>query len=421
MPLTRSFSALMQHHAAVDPVFGAALLREGIDTMLSGDVDTGRAILRDYIKGRIGFEKLGEATGTQPKSLIRMFGPRGNPQATNLFNVLSYLQKQAGLQLHVTAGLPGSDVDGPVRLKELVTRKALPESAGNPTITKTDVLRALQTDTDRLFPAPPLIKASTGIVPRDQETDLARQIIQTTGRAIIVHADAGVGKSVFATRIGQALPEGSVCILYDCFGNGLYRNASGYRHRHKDALVQIANELAGQGLCYPLIPSVNADATDYMRAFLARVKASIAALRAVSFDALLCIAIDAADNARMAANEIGETRSFARDLLREEMPEGVRLVVLCRTHRRQLLDPSPQALCLEIKPFSRAETAVYLRQAFPDASDHDVDEFHRLSSQNPRVQATALRGKHRFPKFCALWGRTRRVSLIRLHTCWRKP
>jgi hypothetical protein len=63
-------------------------------------------ILRHYIKATIGFEKLGEATATPPKSLIRMFGPRGNPQATNLFSVLGYLQKQAGLQLHVTAG-PG--------------------------------------------------------------------------------------------------------------------------------------------------------------------------------------------------------------------------------------------------------------------------------------------------------------------------
>ena len=69
------------------PAFGEALLREGIDTMLAGDVDTGKAILRDYIKATIGFEKLGEATGTRPKSLIRMFGPRGNPQARNLFGV----------------------------------------------------------------------------------------------------------------------------------------------------------------------------------------------------------------------------------------------------------------------------------------------------------------------------------------------
>jgi hypothetical protein len=42
-----------------------------------------------------------EATGAPPKSLIRMFGRRGNPQAKNLFNVIGYLQKRAGLQLHV--------------------------------------------------------------------------------------------------------------------------------------------------------------------------------------------------------------------------------------------------------------------------------------------------------------------------------
>lgn len=36
-----------------------ALLREAIDTMLAGDVDTGRAILRDYINATVGFEKLG--------------------------------------------------------------------------------------------------------------------------------------------------------------------------------------------------------------------------------------------------------------------------------------------------------------------------------------------------------------------------
>jgi hypothetical protein len=101
---TRSFEELAQRHAVEDPAFGEALLREGIDTMLAGDVDAGKAILRDYIKATIGFEKLGEATATPPKSLIRMFGPRGNPQARNLFSVIGYLQRQAGVQLHVTPG-----------------------------------------------------------------------------------------------------------------------------------------------------------------------------------------------------------------------------------------------------------------------------------------------------------------------------
>jgi hypothetical protein len=61
-------------------------------------------LVRDYIKATVGFEKLGEATATPPKSLIRMFGPRGNPQARNLFGVIGYLQKQAGVELHVEAG-----------------------------------------------------------------------------------------------------------------------------------------------------------------------------------------------------------------------------------------------------------------------------------------------------------------------------
>jgi len=66
--------------------------------MLSGDVDTGKTILRDCIKATVGFEKLGEATDAPSKSSIRMFGPRGNPQAKNLFNVIGYLQKRAGVR-----------------------------------------------------------------------------------------------------------------------------------------------------------------------------------------------------------------------------------------------------------------------------------------------------------------------------------
>ena len=101
MALTKSFKELVQRRVATDADFGEALLREGIDTMLTGDIETGKAILRDYIKATVGFEKLGEATATPAKSLIRMFGPRGNPQARNLFGIIGYLQKKAGIELHV--------------------------------------------------------------------------------------------------------------------------------------------------------------------------------------------------------------------------------------------------------------------------------------------------------------------------------
>lgn len=99
MSQPRRFNYLVQHHVAADPAFADALLREGIEVMLKGDIDTGKTILRDYIKATVGFEQLGAAIDTPPKSLIRMFGPQGNPQAKNLFSVIGYLQNRAGLQL----------------------------------------------------------------------------------------------------------------------------------------------------------------------------------------------------------------------------------------------------------------------------------------------------------------------------------
>ena len=103
MVLTRDFKELVQSRVSADADFACSLLREGIETMLAGDVDTGKAILRDYIKATIGFDTLSQMTETPAKSLIRMFGPSGNPQARNLFTIIDHLQKQAGVAFHVTA------------------------------------------------------------------------------------------------------------------------------------------------------------------------------------------------------------------------------------------------------------------------------------------------------------------------------
>lgn len=285
--------------------------------------------------------------------------------------------------------LPDADADAPTQLKELVTRRALSEGERRPTITRADILRVLKTDEKGLFPAECLIAEIGDAVPREQEPDLIQEIIQARA-PVIIHASGGVGKSVFASRIGRTLPPGSACVLYDCFGNGQYRSAAGYRHRHRDALVQIANELAGRGLCHPLVPTLHADASAYIKAFVYRLTQASILLRRIDPESLLCVVIDAADNAQMAAEEIGETRSFVRDLIRIGIPDGVRLVFLCRSHRQHHLDPPADAVSIELCSFSRNETDAFLRKTFPDANRHDGDEFHRLSSHNPRVQALAL-------------------------------
>jgi DNA-binding phage protein len=101
MALTKKFDDLVQKRIARHAGFSDALLREAIDTLLSGDVDTGKSILRDYIKATTGFERLSAATDVPAKSLIRMFGPNGNPQAKNLFGVIAHLQSEAGVELKV--------------------------------------------------------------------------------------------------------------------------------------------------------------------------------------------------------------------------------------------------------------------------------------------------------------------------------
>ena len=105
MALTRDFKETIQARVERDPAFREELLREGVECLLSGDVDTGKAVLRDYINATIGFEALGDLTDKSPKSLMRMFGPKGNPQARNLFEIIGYLQKREGLHFEVRAVL----------------------------------------------------------------------------------------------------------------------------------------------------------------------------------------------------------------------------------------------------------------------------------------------------------------------------
>jgi DNA-binding phage protein len=101
MPLTRDFKETIQARIESDPAFRDELLREGVECLLAGELETGKAILRDYINATIGFEKLSGLTHKSAKSLMRMLGPKGNPQARNLLEVIAQLQKTSGLRMEL--------------------------------------------------------------------------------------------------------------------------------------------------------------------------------------------------------------------------------------------------------------------------------------------------------------------------------
>jgi hypothetical protein len=332
------------------------------------------------------------------RAIDQLLKDYARPAGSNLQHFFETFSVEAGepdlwgqrnlLSQDLSAYLSGPDADAPLRLKELVTRKAADEGAKDRSIRLYDVLLILQVSEVDLLPAPSLIAEPTQALPRAQEGEILSTLLAAQ-HPMVIHADGGVGKSTLSARLLRAMPEGSVAVLYDCFGDGTYRQALKYRHRHRDALVQIANELAAQQLCLPLIPSVGTDPKPFMRAFVSRLKQAIDLLRACNPHASLCIIVDAADNAYMAAQEIGE-RAFVHDLINTGMPDGVRLAFTCRSHRREHLGAPLDAIVVKLQSFSKSESATHLRLTYPAATDAEAAEFAYLSSDNPRVQALAM-------------------------------
>lgn len=103
MPLTYDFKETILATIRSRPGFRNEMLVGAVEELLAGDLPVAKSVLRDVINGTLGFEALGQRVGLPAKSLMRMFGPNGNPQAKNLFAVLAALQEDAGITLSVSA------------------------------------------------------------------------------------------------------------------------------------------------------------------------------------------------------------------------------------------------------------------------------------------------------------------------------
>lgn len=341
---------------------------------LAGESTPRHAEVASLLTGYSGF------TGSELSEFFGLFSAEGGEP--DLWEQRNLLSRDASTYLS------DPDYDAVDQLVTLVNRRALSETKNDAAIRKTDVLRALKVDPTQLFPAPCEVAAPNFELVRTQDAEVL-QLVLDTNVPIIIHADAGVGKSMMARRLACAMPYGSHAVLYDCYGDGLYRNTLNLRHRHRDALVQIANELAALGLCQPVIPSPYSDNKQLMRAFRTRLAQAATLLRANNGHAVLCIVVDAADNAGMAAEDFGD-RSFVPDLMSMPLPDGVRVVFTSRSHRQGYLHPISSTVRVLLRPFSAQDSAQHLRNSYPEASEQEAAEFALLSSSNPRVQALAL-------------------------------
>ncbi len=103
MPITRKFRTTVMDRALNDPGFRRQMLTEAVNELLAGDLDAGKAMLRDYINATITFQQLAKKLKKTDKSVHRMLGPRGNPRADNILEIIKILQANERVKLRVEA------------------------------------------------------------------------------------------------------------------------------------------------------------------------------------------------------------------------------------------------------------------------------------------------------------------------------
>jgi len=273
-------------------------------------------------------------------------------------------------------------------LLRFVGTTMLPERKGA-RITDADVLVQFGvSNRAALFPCRSEIQHVDDPVPRTASSDIVSRMVAGE-RFLCLHGPAGCGKTTALQEIGAQLPDGSVMMVFDCYGAGRYLDSDAYRHRSRDAFLQLSNELAA-GLRIPLLLKRSAD-TDYPRSFVYRANRGAQVVATRGKDALLVVAVDAADNSLTAADNLPGERSFVRDFITlGGLADNVRLIVTARTGRLDQLVAARRFIPIEMRGFELQETKARVSRIWPDLPAGWADDFHYFSQGNPRVQSYAL-------------------------------
>ncbi len=270
------------------------------------------------------------------------------------------------------------------KLRELVRERAGYVGTDRNLITRTDILAALQIgDPKDLLPCEPKLPDVGAILEREQLADAMARVSSMTA-PLLIQATGGVGKTVFMDTLAMKMADDHEVVFFDCFGGGAYRSPEDARHLPKKGLIHIANTLAFRGLCDPMLPD-NPDVQGLLRTFRRRLTQCLNTISRVTPGRKLALLIDAIDSADIIARQRSED-CFPIKLLESldtEPIAGVKLIVSCRPERK----PSTYAKCeeFELRPFTKDETALFLRARVRNPSQAEVNVAQARSGGNPRV------------------------------------
>ena len=284
-----------------------------------------------------------------------------------------------------SAGSSGHAARRLFELAGLVRDKAQIAGQRDNRIKRQDVLNVLGCDEDDLFPANARFVDTGDVVEREALRDV-KDKVATCNLPVLLHADGGVGKTVFVRSLAKQLSDVFAVVVFDCFGGGAYRSEDQARHLPESGLLQVVNELAARGLCDPLLPN-DSDQYGLIRVARKRLRQASETVQRQSALRGVLVVLDAADNAQLAAEERGED-AFPRLLLASlgsEPIDGVKLLLTARSHRIADVIGNSQAECFQLEPFSEEETRIFLETRRTNISEVDFSTAFARSRGNARI------------------------------------
>jgi len=299
-------------------------------------------------------------------------------------------QLEEKLILEIAAWEPTDTARYVDKFRVFIRNRMKPEGEGAPITVESILGGVFNVGAQTLFPCPNEIEPLEHLVQRAASREII-DIWHTGTARVCLHGQGGEGKTTVLQDISSRLPSNSVMVIYDCYGAGSYLDSDGLRHKPSDAFRQMGNDASAE-LLLPLLVSQDRDA-DHVRLFSTRLKKVAETLASLDEDALLVVAVDAADNAVTAANETTGTQSFVPAFLElGTQPANVRFLVSARSGRLgQLALPRDYKL-VSLTGFTREETLKFLKSRLPINDDDDrIGEIHRLSGGNPRVLQYVLK------------------------------
>lgn len=275
-------------------------------------------------------------------------------------------------------------------LMRWLRRMVMPDRPRDP-ITREALLLQIagSADPSTLFPCEPALTRVADPIPR-AAAGLVLQRMLAGAQKLALIGEGGCGKTTALFQIEAGLPAGSAMVLYDCYGAGRYLHSDAERHRPQHAFLQITNDLARQ-LRTPLLIAGSNQRT-WSRTFKRRLEQSAKLIASRSPQALLVIAIDAADNAVVAAEESPDREaSFVPPFVNlGDLPANVRLLVSTRPGRLASLGLLHHFEPIDLGPFTPPESAAHVQRRWSEAPATWIEDLHALSGGNPRVQSYAL-------------------------------